>query len=92
MLIIENPTVTVKCGTEKKCCTFILIYVCWLSVRLDSLSCSFSFISFLTNLFKSHTSTVLAIQVNSTSLIQILRSLCQHGFDNPDVSHCHSVV
>ena len=46
MLIIEDPTVTVKCRTEIKA-LLLNINMC-LSVQLHILSCSFTSISFLT--------------------------------------------
>ena len=45
ILIVEDPTVTVKCRTAIKQCS-CTNNLC-LSVMLDSLSCSFTFITFL---------------------------------------------
>ena len=47
VLIIEDPTVTVKCRTAIKV-MFLYINSC-LSIMIDRLSCSFTSISFLTN-------------------------------------------
>ena len=47
ILIVEDPTVTVKCRTTIK---VLFIYFNWcLSVMLDSVSCSFTSILYLTN-------------------------------------------
>jgi hypothetical protein len=52
MLIVEYPTVTVTCRTAIKA-LFLYFNLC-LSVMLDSLSCSFTSISFLPNCSHFH--------------------------------------
>ena len=49
MVILEGPTVTVKCRTAIKAMFFLFFFNLYPSVKFDILSCSFTSIAFLTN-------------------------------------------
>ena len=70
VLIVEDPTVTIKCRTAIKI-LFLYFNLC-LSVKFDSLSCSFTSILFLTNLYvssnKHYCLHVLGLHFRGTSL------------------------
>jgi hypothetical protein len=60
MFIIQDTIVTVRCRTAIMCCTFNLCQ----SVKLDSLSCSFTSIPFLTNkVINNYSTNDMAIQL-----------------------------
>jgi hypothetical protein len=62
MLLIEDPTVTVKCRIAIKA-LFLYFNLC-LSVNLDNLSCSFTFIYFLYQFLPQNLTKVSHISVD----------------------------